>query len=272
MRKYIYILIILIITEISFSLYLTFWREHFWNAVSNKDAHNFIQQLIVFTCVALTACFVSGFSGYLVSLTAIKWREILNKKVLNLPLNSRIENMNQRIQQDCLDYPDLFLNLIMGLFKAICYIIIFSVSLLLSFSWTMLVIIIGYSVIGTALAHYIARPLLSLNYQQQRLEATYRNNLSMSNFSECISIMLGLAKKQKNLTYFQQFYSQIGVIIPLIIVAPAYFTGNMSIGLLMRFNSLSATILENMSFGVSSFSTINKLLSCRKRLKEINIL
>jgi ABC-type uncharacterized transport system fused permease/ATPase subunit len=84
--------------------------------------------------------------------------------------------------------------------------------------------------------------------------------------------MLGLAKKQKHLTYFQQFYGQLGVIVPLLIIAPLYFSSGMTIGTLMRFNSLGATILDNMSYGINSFGLINRLISCRKRLKEVNIL
>jgi putative ATP-binding cassette transporter len=169
-------------------------------------------------------------------------------------------------------YPDLWLNLAYGLLKAVMYILVFSISLTLSFSWWFLGILIVYSVIGTLLTHYIARPLIHLNYEQQRLEASYRNNLTVDNFGSCIRIMLGLAKKQKHLTYFQQFYGQLGVIVPLLIIAPIYFTGGMTLGTLMRFNSLSATILDNMSYGITSFGQINRLRSCRKRLKEAGIL
>jgi len=271
MKKYIALLISFAILEIGLALYLTVWREHFWNAVSTKQSLDFIHQLIIFTGVALVICFVSGFSGYLVLLTAIKWRQLLNDKAFAIR-ESRIENMNQRIQEDCMTYPDLWLNLAYGTLKAVIYIVVFSVSLVLSFSWVFLGILLAYSLIGTGLTHYIARPLIHLNYEQQRLEATYRNNLTINNFEDCIMIMLRLAKKQKHLTYFQQFYGQLGVIVPLLIIAPSYFTTGMTLGALMRFNSLSSTILDNMSYGISSFSSINKLISCRRRLKEANIL
>lgn len=271
MRKYILWLIIFAALEITLALYLTFWREHFWNAVSNKEQLHFLQQLGIFTVVALLACFVSGFSGYLVSLTAIKWREKLNTKAFAIR-ELRIENMNQRIQEDCMNYPDLILSLSYGSLKALMYIIVFIISLVLSFSWWYVGILLAYTIIGSVFTNYIAKPLIHLNYEQQKVEASYRNQLTMDNFSDCINIMLGLAKKQKHLTYFQQFYLQVGVVVPLIIVAPQYFHSAMTLGMLMRFNSLSSTILENMSYGVSNFGMINKLLSCRKRLKEASIL
>lgn len=271
MRKYLIWLVLFAIVEISLALYLTFWRDHFWQAVGNKQSIEFMKQLCVFTGVALCICFTSGISGYLVSLSAIKWREKLNSKAFAVR-ESRIENINQRIQADCWDYPTLCLTLGFGTIKAVSYIVVFCTAMFLSFSWWYTAILVIYSVCGTLVAKWVAKPLISLNYQQQRVEATYRNNLSVDNFADCVRLMLGLAKKQKHLTYFQQFYSQVGVVVPLILIAPEYFTSAMTLGTLMRFNSTSSTILDNMSYGISSFADINRLLSCRKRLKEASIL
>lgn len=271
MRKYIALLIAFALIEIGLALYLTWWREFFWQAVSTKQSLQFLQQLGIFTGVALFICLVSGISGYLVSLTAIKWREKLNTKALQLK-DSAIENISQRIQMDCADYPTLVLTLGFGLTKAIIYVTVFCTALMLSFSSIYLLALLTYAICGTLVVKYVAKPLIALNYQQQRVEATYRNSLTVENFGDCVRIMLGLAKKTKRLTYFQQFYSQVGVVIPLIVIAPEYFTTAMTIGLLMRFTSTSSTILENLSYGISSFGEINRLLSCHKRLKEANIL
>lgn len=84
MRKYIIWLILFAIIEITGALYLTVWREHFWNAVSQKQGHELLLQLGIFTIVALIMCFVSGFSGYLLSLTAIEWRKKLDAKFKDL--------------------------------------------------------------------------------------------------------------------------------------------------------------------------------------------
>lgn len=273
MKKYITLLIVFAIIEISLALSLTFWRENFWNAVSNKEQMHFLQQLGIFILIALGACFVSGFSGYLINLTTIKWREVLNEKAFAIrESQTTIENLNQRIQEDTWQFPDLCLNLVFSTFKSFIYILVFSIALLFSFDWWYLFVFLGYTIIGSVMAYYIARPLIKLNYEQQRAEATYRNNLSIENFSDCLRLMLGLAKRQKKLTYFQQFYAQIAVVLPLIVIAPVYFTTGMTLGTLMRFNSVGSTLLENMSYTITSFAQINKLISCYKRLKEARIL
>lgn len=183
-----------------------------------------------------------------------------------------IENLRQRHQQDSQEYPDLFINLCFGLFKAIIYLIVFSVTLILEFSYIYLILIVVYAIINTYVAKRIATPLIGLQYETQRVEATYRGNLSTDGFNDCIRIMLGVAKRTKKLEYFQTFYGQIGVLIPICIVAPSYFAGVITFGSLMQAQSIMSTILENSSYGINSFAIINKFLSCRKRLKEINLI
>lgn len=268
MKKYIVWLVIMATIEIVLSLYLTVWREHFWNAISQKQSLEFLTQLSIFTGAALVICVVVGLSGYLVSLAAIEWRKQLTAKVGKVP---NILNANQRIQEDCRDYPDLVLRLSFDFVKSMCSLVVFSIALILAFSWTYLVILIGYCLVGTLIAHRIAKPLISLNYHSQQAEATYRNNLSIDNLGDCIRIMFGLAKKQKHLTYFQQLYGQIGILLPILIIAPFYFTSAMTIGMLMRFNSIAVTVVENTSYGINVFDQINRLLSCRRRLKEIDV-
>lgn len=272
MRKYLILMGILAIIEISIALYLTEWRHTFWDYVENRNLEGFIVQIGVFTGVAFVFCFVSAYASYCGNLAAIEWRKVLNYRVNSSVPRSNIENLNQRIQEDCRDYPDLMLSVLFGFGKSLIYVIVFSVALIISFSWIYFSIVALYAIIGTYVANKIARPLVALNYNAQRAEATYRNDLTEFNFNNCVSIMFGLAKKTKHLNYFQTFYGQVSNILPIVIAAPAYFAGGLSLGGLMQVNSIMGTTGENMSYGINSFAVINRLLSCRKRLREINVL
>lgn len=269
MKKYITYVILLSLIEIAAALYLTFWRELFWNYVEQRNFHGFCVQIGVFTVVALIFCMVNAYSGYFSTLCAIKWRKKLNAKAYLI--SHRAENLNQRVQEDCRDYPDLFLQLIFGLGKAIIYVLVFAISLAVNFNMGYLSIIVIYSILATIIARRIAKPLLSLNYATQQAEATYRNDITKSHFQNCISVMTGLAIKTKRLAYFQTFYGQIAVILPIVIVAPAYFNGALTLGALMQVTGTMGTITDNMSFGITSFNIINKYKSCKKRLSEIGM-
>jgi len=270
MKKYVLIMIVLGILEISLVLYLTFWREIFWNYVSAKNSLEFLIFLGIFTVVALLLCFITSMSTYIGTLAAIKWREKLNLAAHNC--NSQVENTNQRIQEDCAVYPQLIVTILYGLLKSITYTIVFAVTLSVTFKISYLLLISIYAILSTLIAHRIGTPLIKLNYMSQQVEATYRNDLTLPKFRECIFVQLNLARKLKHLQYFQSFYGQIGVVIPLLIVAPDYFMTGMLLGGLMQANSLMSTISENLSYGINNFDVFNKLLSCRKRLKEIGVL
>lgn len=270
MKKHIAYIVMLSILEILLSMYLTEWSAKFWNYVEHKDFHGFLIQIGVFSVVALAFCIVNAWAGYYITMCAIKWRQVLNKKALILQ-GCGAENTNQRIQQDSSDYPALMLNVIFGLGKAVVYIVVFSAMLIINYSVIYLLIITSYAIVSTMIARYIAKPLIVLNYKTQQAEATYRNNLTESNFNSCIDIMFGLAIKTKKLSYFQTLYGQIAVILPIIIVAPAYFGSALTLGGLMQATRIMGTVTENMSYGINSFNQINMLLSCRKRLDEIGM-
>ncbi len=271
-KRYITIIVVLGLVEISLALYLAFWKKLFWNDVQQKDLHGFLVQIGIFTVVALIICLASTFGAYFINLCTIEWRKILNDKTHIVKREEDVENINQRIQDDCKSYPELMLNTCCGLGKAFTYVVVFAISLVLDYNYFYLIIILSYSLISTCIARFIAKPLVQLNYDSQRAEATYRNELTRTNFDDCVNIMLGLAKKTKSLSYFQYLYSQIGVIIPIIIMAPAYFQGSMLIGGLMQGTSMLNTIGSNSSYGIDNFTTINRLISCRRRLKEIGVI
>lgn len=271
MKKWLVALGLVNIVEVLLVLGLTFWREHFWNAISSKDIHGFFFYLGIFAVLTLVLCFVTSSSVYFGTRAAISWRKKLSILADKFK-KSKIENIRQRLQQDCFDYPNLCIILGSGAFKAFLYIILFTLSIIFNFNTIWLFWIIGYSILSTVIANYIGKPLVHLNYENQMLEATYRRSLTKLNFRKCIDIQIKLAKKLKHLQYFQSFYGQLGVIIPLLIIAPEYFSTTMTLGHLMQANSTMSTLADSLSYGINSFDQFNKLRSCRKRLLEIGMI
>ena len=270
MKKEITLMALLAVVEISLALYLTEWRHVFWDIVANKQASMFLYKIVEFTLIALFLCGISAWSTYISSICAIKWRKTLNSAAYKIT-DSSAENLNQRIQDDCRKYPQLFLTLVFGFGKALVYVLVFSVALCVSYDYTYLLIVASAGVTATVVARWVALPLIRLNYIKQVAEATYRNDLTKTNFVKCVDIMFELARKTKKLQYFQVFYGQIGVIMPIIIVAPAYFASALTLGALMQAVSIMGTLVDNLSYGINSFDGINKMLSCRKRLQEIGV-
>jgi putative ATP-binding cassette transporter len=113
-----------------------------------------------------------------------------------------------------------------------------------------------YACVGTAFTHLIGRPLIALNFQQQRYEADFRFNLVrvrenseqialldgeraeggrlLLRFGNVVANWMAIMSRQKKLTFLTAGYTQASVVFPFIMVSPAYFAGAIQLGGLMQ--------------------------------------
>lgn len=234
--------------------------------------HGWIVYLGIFTVVALVSCVTSSKATYIGQLIALDIRERLTNKALDLVEHHQIEGINQRIQEDCKYYPQLLLSILTGVFRATILIAIFTYIIVHQLNVWYLLIPLGYAAIGTLIAGKIAMPLIELNYTIQVLEAKFRQVLSLFNYSETVLTNKQLFKKEKHLSYFQSFYNQITIIFPHLVLANLYFASKISFGVFMQIASAMVEMTNHLSYIINSFSSINKFLSCRRRLKELKVL
>ncbi len=273
LNKGITLIVFLTIAECALVGYIGIWREGFWTSVQTKNLHLFFLYISYFSVAALGACFVSGYSNYIQSYTALIGRYKLSRIAFKMNLhNSTLEGYRQRIQEDCNTYPLLLITLSTGLFKSICLLVVYISILVYQLSFLYLIIPAIYAGIGTFCAAYLARPLVTLNYINQVFEARFRQALSKLNYSKAHRNNSNLFKATKKLAYFQYFYNQTTVIVPYLILFPIYFTSVISFGIFMQCASSTAQVIECMSYIVNSFNDINKWLSCRRRLKELKVI
>lgn len=269
-KKYIIGLILLISLEIAGVSFLAVWRAWFWDAVSNKDLHLFIKYLIEFTVCALGLVFVSGYKGYIINFSSLLIRTALTKKALS-NIN-KVEGYQQRIQEDCNQYPLLSISLISSLGSSIVQTIIFSSIVIYQSSLHNLLYVVLYTIIGTYIASKIAKPLIDLNYSNQVAEAAFRQELTEESYAKVYKSNWSIFIRLKYLQYFQAFFNQITIIIPLLILSSSYFSGILTFGVLMQLVSCISSVIDQGSYFVNNFDGINRWLSCKKRLKESGII
>jgi putative ATP-binding cassette transporter len=140
--------------------------------------------------------------------------------------------------------------------------------------WTALI----YATIGTFFAHWIGKPLVLLNFNQQRFEADFRFALVRDRengeeiallkgepaergelnyrFSFVVGNFFQLMTRQKWLNFFQSGYGQISVIFPIFVVSPLYFSGALELGGLMATASAFGMVRSALSFFVSNYDTL----------------
>ena len=113
-----------------------------------------------------------------------------------------------------------------------------------------------YAIVVTGVAHLIGRVLIQLNFNKEKAEATFRYSLARTReYGEQIALLKGavaesevldrkydgivnatwaLVDRQKNLQLFSFAVNQISVILPYVLLAPAYFSGATDLGSLTR--------------------------------------
>jgi putative ATP-binding cassette transporter len=145
-----------------------------------------------------------------------------------------------------------------------------------------------YACIGTALTHLIGRPLIALNFQQQRYEADFRFNLVrtrenseqiallegepaernrlLMRFGNVVANWLAIMSRQKKLTFFTAGYAQASVVFPFIMVSPAYFAGAVQLGGLMQTANAFSRVQEALSVFVTLYRNLAEWRAVIERL------
>jgi putative ATP-binding cassette transporter len=202
------------------------------------------------------------------------------------------DNPDQRISEDIQQFISGFISIFVGLLGSVVQLATFLIILWNLSKNTPLIIAgvtynipgylvwaaLGYAVLGTFIAHRIGKRLVFLNFQQQRFEADFRFGLVRfrenseeiallrgenaererldSRFGNVITNFYAIMNRQKWLVSFQAGYDQIANVFPYVVVSPAYFFSTMKLGELTQIAGAFGTVQSNLSFFVSSYSTL----------------
>ncbi len=135
-----------------------------------------------------------------------------------------------------------------------------------------------YAVIGTWVTHLVGRPLVKLNFDQQRYEADFRFSLvRLRENAEEVTLLAGepaeearlrdrfswvirnwyaIMQRRKRLTFLTAGYSQVAIIFPFLVVSPVYFFGSMTLGGLMQIASAFGQVQSALSFFVTAYTSL----------------
>lgn len=272
--------------EVAISVRLSFFSRDMYNALENKDAAAFWTQiLLVFTPWAFSDVGAHVIEYIVQSTLIIRWRRWLTTDYVSRWLGGHAhyrislagggaDNPDQRISEDINRFIDggqvgygiysFAINLISTLSSLVSFAIVLwglSANFTLPFLgiaapgflfWLALI----YATVGTIATHLIGRPLIALNFAQQRYEADFRFSLArLREYAEQVALLGGersekasLATRfaaivvnyfriiacRKNLIAATSIYAQASEIIPYLIVAPFYFAGKVTLGIMMQ--------------------------------------
>jgi len=311
------------------------WNRVFYDALQNKDQAVFWEQLIRFTYLAFGMIILAVYKFYLTQLLSMRWRAWMTKHYLQRWLAHgafyRLElarfsphaagvtvvpdNPDQRIQEDLNQFTGDTISLSMGLLNAVITLVSFvgilwGLSGMFAFHFGgkeydvpgfMVWLAVLYCLVGSVITHYIGRPQIALNFQQQRVEADFRHHMvRVREYSEAIALDKGeaverqqldgrfaavlrnylqLIKAQKRLIWFNVFFGQAAVVFPFLVAAPRFFSGALQLGDLVQTASAFGKVQESLSWFVDNYSnlaswraTVNRLTSFEESIQAQELL
>jgi putative ATP-binding cassette transporter len=279
------------------------WNNAFYTALQNKDWDTFIYQMGVFSLIAAFFIVSAVYQLYLQQWLIIRWRKWLTDRYLSRWLDQGIhyrmrlkgdqaDNPDQRIADDVREFVDSTLNIGVSLLGSIVTLVSFVVIL-----WTLSAatpLMIGsstfeipgylvwaaliYAIIGTWVTHLVGRPLIKLNFNQQRYEADFRYSLvRLRENAEEVTLLAGepaekerltdrfgwvlrnwyeIMRRRKRLTFLTSGYAQVAIIFPFLVVSPIYFFGALTLGGLMQIVSAFGQVQNALSYFVTAYTSI----------------
>jgi len=289
------------------------WNNAFYDSLQELNFQKFLQQMGVFSVLAAIYIIIAVYSLYLTQMLQIRWRRWLtrrfvgswlsNRTYYRMQFASKTDNPDQRISEDLNQFTSYVLRLSLGLLTSVVTLVSFIVILwglsgpatIPLGSWGVLHIpgylvwaAIIYAGIGTWLTVMIGRPLVGLNFAQQRFEADFRfslmrvrENAESVAFYEGESAELGIfnkrfkhvfanfwdiMKRQKQLTWFTAGYSQVAIIFPVVAAAPRFFGKQILLGGLMQIVNAFSSVQTSLSFIITSYTDIATWQAITNRL------
>jgi putative ATP-binding cassette transporter len=317
-RKLAWALLIAIVTMdllvVVINARLNIWTREFYDALESRNVHEFPQLMLLFAGLAFAFVMLSVYNRYLRQMLGFRWRQWLTTRYLQEWLDDgtfyRIErdrladNPDQRIDADLGLFATTTLSLTLELLSTIETLIWFSVVLwstagALAFTiggtavqipGYMLWAAIAYAIAGSLLTNKVGHPLVSINYQLQRVEADFRFGLiRLRENAEQIALYDGMRTEGSNATdlfgrirenwwrfmrytrrysFVVNFYSQIADIFPIVVASPRYFAGALTFGTLMQIADAFGSVSESLSWFINNYDTLVEWRATVNRLRE----
>jgi vitamin B12/bleomycin/antimicrobial peptide transport system ATP-binding/permease protein len=283
------------------------WQRAFFDAIEKRNQAEFATQLARWIYLGFGYVAIAVYKFYLTQLLGVRWRAWLTRHYLERWLAGQAfyrmelarysgtgapDNPDQRIQEDLQQFTEYSLALTMGLLNAVITLFSF-VGVLWALSGGLLFNMggndyelhgymvwaaVAYCIMGSVLTHYIGRPQIGLNFQQQRYEADFRHHMvRVREYSEAIALDKGenverghlnhrflavltnyvkLIKAQKNIIGFGTFFGQAALVFPYLVAAPRFFAGAITLGQLQQIASAFGEVSDALSWFIDNYNKV----------------
>ena len=290
------LIVAMTLVSVRISLVHSEWYNNMYTSLQEFNEPVFWDQMVLFCVIATSSVMTALLSYYLEQRFSINWIEWLNSQLVDKWMDNRayyktqyvsanLDNPDQRIQQDVQSYVRTSLSLSTGVIDAVTSMISYTI-LLWGLAGPMMVfgteiprmmvfLVFTYVIITTVIAFRLGRPLIMLNFVNERLSANYRYSLiRIKEYAESVAFYAG--EKVESSQLYKQFgsvinnmwdivyrtlkfsgfnlvVSQVSVVFPLLIQVGRYFEKQIKLGDLMQTLQVFGKLHSNLSFFRNSY-------------------
>lgn len=310
--------VILSLGEVWLLVQLNQFTRDIYNALENKSYNGFIKQIYVFISLVVIFVIIYTSKTFFVGYLQFSWRKwltiyFIKKWTKNhvyyqaMITKNNLDNPDQRLSQDLRFVSSLSIDLLLTFILEIVSLFVFC-GILWNISNNFNITILGtnypingylvfialiYSILGTFLGIKIGKPLINLEFLNEKYEANFRSSLiRLQEKSEEISLCNGIEKEQEYLqksftsikdnfynilirsiylNLYKSFYINLDQLIPLFSISPMYFSGVITLGVVMQVISAFSRVMHSLAIIVNQFPDIASWKASITRLVEFEI-
>ncbi|KAK4253601.1 hypothetical protein QN277_010254 [Acacia crassicarpa] len=283
------------------SVGFNFLGRDFYNALANKDQEQFTRQLLYYLggfAIGIPFFVLRDYARETLSLRWRSWmtsfymeRYLKDRTFYKIQSQSIIDNPDQRIVDDLSSFTGTAISFSLTLFNAAVDLISFS-NILYGIYPPLFVVLLAYSIGGTAISVFLGKGLVNLNFLQEKKEADFRYGLVrirenaesvafyggedsemkllLQRFKSAFENLTELLIASRNLEFFTDGYRYLIQVLPVAIIAPMYFSGKIEFGVINQSVSAFNHILGDFSLIVYQFQAISAFSAVINRLGEFD--
>ena len=293
-------LLILVINGINVGI--SFVARNVDNTLVAYDRDGFWKTVAIYAFCLVLALPIRALQSYLIPKLGLLWREWLSDRLLNRYMQNRvyynlspndeaveeIDNPDQRISQDAASFTGTSLSVSVEILSALLTFFSFII-VLWGINDNLALLLLAYSVGGTALVVFASRKLVSLNYQQLKLEADFRYGLvHIRDNAESIAFYRGEQQESKEasrrlmgairnydkliiwealISVIQRSYDYFSRFLPWLVIAPIYFAKEVDFGVFGQASIAFSQVLFSVSYIVNNIDRLAAFSASISRLE-----
>lgn len=303
------LLLVLALFSVRMNVLFSFRYNGFYSALQELDQKVFWYLLGVFAVLATIHVLRALFNYYLTQAFSIRWRIWLTDRLTRdwmegdayyrgQFLDEPVDNPDQRIELDVNSFVTGSVSLVLGAVSALVSLVAFTAILWglsaplqvasVEIPRAMVFAVYIYVIIATWIAFRLGRPLIRLNFLNEKLTANFRyalmrlreyaenvafyqgtaieRNTLLGRFAALISNVWALVFRGLKFDGFNLAVSQVAVVFPFILQAPRFFSGAIKLGDVMQTSQAFGQVQDSLSFFRSSYDTFAQYRATLDRL------